>query len=64
MAKERIGSLAWLHKRIEQADVDLLREMVKTIAETLMSAKDGVLVEQTPIHHLMNVSNERPYNRL
>jgi transposase-like protein len=39
MVKERIGSLAWLRKRIEQADTDLLREMVKAVAETLMSAE-------------------------
>jgi len=39
MVKERVGSLAWLRKRIEQADADLLREMVKTMAETLMSAE-------------------------
>jgi len=39
MVKERVGSLAWLRKRIEQADADLLREMVKTMAETLMPAE-------------------------
>ena len=39
MGKEMVGSLAWLRKRIEQADADLLREMVKTMAETLMSAE-------------------------
>jgi len=39
MVKERVGSLAWLRKRIEQADADLLREVVKTMAETLMSAE-------------------------
>jgi len=39
MVKEMVGSLAWLRKRIEQADADLLREMVKTMAETLMSAE-------------------------
>jgi len=33
MVKERVGSLAWLRKRSEQADADLLREMVKTMAE-------------------------------
>jgi transposase-like protein len=30
--------LAWLRKQVETADVDLLREMVRTFAETLMSA--------------------------
>ena len=39
MVKERIVSLAWLRKHIEQADTDLLREMVKTMAEPLMSAE-------------------------
>ena len=38
MVQERVGSLAWLRKRIEQADADLLREMVKTMAEALISA--------------------------
>jgi len=39
MVKEWVGSLAWLRKQIEQADTDLLREMLKTMAETLMSAE-------------------------
>ncbi len=39
MVNERIGSLAWLRKRIEQADTDLLREMVQMMAEALMSAE-------------------------
>ncbi|OFW56456.1 MAG: transposase [Actinobacteria bacterium RBG_16_64_13] len=30
--------LAWLRKQLEEADVDLLREMVRSFAETLMSA--------------------------
>ena len=29
MVKERIVSLTWLRKHIEQADTNLLREMVK-----------------------------------
>ena len=29
MVKDRIGTLAWLRKRLEEADTDLLREMVK-----------------------------------
>lgn len=36
MVKERVGSLAWLRKQLEDADKDLLREMVKGIVETLM----------------------------
>jgi|GEM_PF-2281212 len=39
MAKGRVGSLAWLRKRVEEADTDLLREMVKVMAEMLMSAE-------------------------
>ncbi len=39
MVKERVGNLAWLRKRVEEADTDLLREMIKAMAETLMSAE-------------------------
>jgi transposase-like protein len=35
--------LAWLRKHVETADVDLLREMVRTFAETLMSAEADAL---------------------
>ena len=38
MVNERIAGLAWLRKQIEQADSDLLRAMVKVVAEALMSA--------------------------
>jgi len=31
--------MTWLRKQLETADVDLLREMVRTFAETLMSAE-------------------------
>lgn len=31
--------MSWLRKQLETADVDLLREMVRTFAETLMSAE-------------------------
>jgi len=37
--KDRVGSLAWLRKRLEAADTDLLRAMVKAVAEVLMSAE-------------------------
>ncbi len=36
MAKETIPPLQWLSNQIEQLDTDLLRQMVKTIAEFLM----------------------------
>ena len=39
MVKDRVGSLAWLRKRIEDADSDLLREMVKAVTEVFMSAE-------------------------
>jgi transposase-like protein len=43
MVDSRIGLLAWLRKWLEKADPDLLREMVKAVAEALMSAEaDGV----------------------
>jgi transposase-like protein len=35
--------LSWLRKQLETADVDLLREMVRSFAETLMSAEAGAL---------------------
>lgn len=37
MVEKKIPSLTWLRKQIEQVDSDLLREMVKAFAETLMS---------------------------
>jgi len=39
MVKDRVGSLGWLRKRIEDADKDLLREMVKAVTEVFMSAE-------------------------
>lgn len=39
MVEERVGSLGWLRKRIEDADTDLLREMVKAVTEVFMSAE-------------------------
>ena len=39
MVKDRVGSLVWLRKRIEDADTDLLREMVKAVTEVFMSAE-------------------------
>jgi len=35
--------LSWLRKQLETADVDLLREMVRSFAETLMSAEADAL---------------------
>jgi putative transposase len=39
----RMDPLAWLRKQLEEADVDLLREMVRSFAETLMSADADAL---------------------
>jgi len=39
MVKDRVGSLGWLRKHIEDTDKDLLREMVKAMVEMLMSAE-------------------------
>ena len=39
MALESLDALEWLRKHLEQDDPDLLREMVKSFAEQLMSAE-------------------------
>ena len=39
MVKDGVGSLAWLRKQVEDADKDLLREIVKGVVETLMGAE-------------------------
>lgn len=39
MVKDRVEGLAWLRKQLEVADVDLLREMVRAMAEKLMGAE-------------------------
>ena len=39
MVEKRVGSLTWLRKQVEAADKDLLREIVKRMVETLMSAE-------------------------
>ena len=39
MVKNRVGSPQWLRKRIEDADTDVLREMVKVVAELFMAAE-------------------------
>ena len=38
MAFDSLDALDWLRKQLEQDDADLLREMVKSLAEQLMSA--------------------------
>jgi len=39
MVKNRVGSLSWLRKQIEDADTDLLREMVKAVTDVFMSVE-------------------------
>src|SRR6266508_5099516 len=53
MVTPSIESLTWLREQVEQADGDLLREMVRTVAEALMSAEATALCnagygERTP----------------
>ena len=43
MVDSRMDPLAWLRKQLEEADADLLREMVRTFAENLMSAEADAL---------------------
>ena len=53
MTTTSIETLAWLREHLAQADTDLLREMVRTVAEALMSAEATALCnagygERTP----------------
>ena len=53
MTQTSIETLAWLREQVEQADGDLLREMVRTFAEAMMSAEASALCnaeygERTP----------------
>ena len=43
MITDRMDVLAWLRKQLEDADADLLRQMVQTFAETLMGAEADAL---------------------
>ena len=43
MVISTMDGLAWLRKQVEEANDDLLREMVRTFAETLMSAEATAL---------------------
>jgi putative transposase len=38
MVESTVDGISWLHKRIAEADVDLLREMVSMVVQALMSA--------------------------
>jgi len=39
MADSRVNLFSWLRKRVEEADLDLVRELLKAIAEILMGAE-------------------------
>ena len=43
MVKDRVEGLAWLRKPLETADVDLLREIVRGMAEAMMGAEADIL---------------------
>ena len=43
MVELRMDPVSWLRKQMETADVDLLREMVRTFAEAIMSAEADAL---------------------
>ena len=54
MPTTSIETLTWLREQVEQADTDLLREMVRTFAEALMDAEASALCnagygERTPV---------------
>ena len=43
MVENNMDFLTWLRKQLEEAEPDLLREMVRTFAETLMGAEANAL---------------------
>ena len=43
MVENTMDTLSWLRKRLEQASLDLLREMVQGFAEALMGAEADAL---------------------
>jgi putative transposase len=60
MVEERVGSLGWLRKRIEDADTDLLREMVKAVSEVFMCAEASAVCGapyRQPSSHRVNQRN-------
>ncbi len=48
MVELRMDPLSWLRKTLETADVDLLREMVRSFAKTLVSALAKTLDAEVP----------------
>jgi transposase-like protein len=53
---ERMDLLAWLRKQLAEADTDLLREMVRCFAETLMGAEADALCGQFVVGDRMATS--------
>jgi transposase-like protein len=53
---ERMDLLAWLRKQLAEADTDLLREMVRCFAETLMGAEADALCGQVVVGDRMATS--------
>jgi len=43
VTKDNMYRLVWLRKKLEDADLDLMREMLKVFAEELMSAEADAL---------------------
>ena len=43
VAKDNMDLLGWLRKQLAEAELDLLREMVRTFAESLMGAEADAL---------------------
>jgi putative transposase len=43
VAEDNMDLLAWLRKQLAEAEADLLREMVKSLAEALMGAEADAL---------------------
>ena len=43
MVEQTMDPLAWLRKHLEEADIDLLREMLRTFIQALMSAETDAL---------------------
>jgi hypothetical protein len=43
-----MDALAWVRKQVEQADTDLLREMVKLFCERVMSEEADAIPRESP----------------
>jgi len=68
MVENRMDSLEWLRKQLEEGDPDLLRQMIKTFSETLMSAEVDAINnagfgQRTPERlNSRNGSRKRPWD--